>query len=72
MMALYPKLFIAFFVFLSWVKDGDAGATSSFTRSQWPAVDMPLDNKQFAVPNGYNAPQQVNKCICRVWVVVIA
>lgn len=36
-----------------------SGFTSSFIRTQWPAKDMPLDNEVFAVPKGYNAPQQV-------------
>ncbi|EPS60425.1 hypothetical protein M569_14376, partial [Genlisea aurea] len=37
-----------------------AAATSSFTRSQEPSVDMPIDSDVFAVPRGYNAPQQVH------------
>ncbi|CAA6669957.1 unnamed protein product [Spirodela intermedia] len=36
------------------------GFTSSFIRTQWPAKDIPLDNEVFAVPKGYNAPQQVH------------
>jgi hypothetical protein len=35
------------------------GETSSFVRSEWPSTDIPLDNKAFVVPDGYNAPQQV-------------
>ncbi|XP_068636632.1 phosphoenolpyruvate phosphatase-like isoform X2 [Aristolochia californica] len=38
----------------------NAGITSSFIRSEWPSVDIPLDNEVFAVPKGYNAPQQVS------------
>ncbi|XP_039132006.1 LOW QUALITY PROTEIN: phosphoenolpyruvate phosphatase-like [Dioscorea cayenensis subsp. rotundata] len=34
--------------------------TSSFARSEYPSVDIPLDNEVFAVPKGYNAPQQVH------------
>ncbi|XP_010440687.1 PREDICTED: bifunctional purple acid phosphatase 26 [Camelina sativa] len=39
---------------------GDAGITSSFIRSEWPAIDIPLDHYVFKVPKGYNAPQQVH------------
>ncbi|KAL0345359.1 UNVERIFIED_CONTAM: Bifunctional purple acid phosphatase 26 [Sesamum radiatum] len=41
-------------------KQWDAGVTSSFIRNEWPSVDIPLDNEVFAVPKGYNAPQQVH------------
>ncbi|KAK1392715.1 hypothetical protein POM88_011771 [Heracleum sosnowskyi] len=34
--------------------------TSSFVRSEWPSVDIPLDNEVFALPKGNNAPQQVH------------
>lgn len=37
-----------------------SGRTSSFVRSQYPATDIPLDNEVFAVPKGYNAPEQVH------------
>lgn len=33
--------------------------TSSFVRSEWPSTDIPLDSEVFAVPKGYNAPEQV-------------
>jgi len=39
---------------------GESGITSSFIRSEWPAVDIPLDHHVFKVPKGYNAPQQVH------------
>ncbi|KAJ4845053.1 Bifunctional purple acid phosphatase 26 [Turnera subulata] len=52
--------FLAVFVLLGIVNNGDAGITSSFIRSEWPAVDIPLDNEVFAVPKGHNAPQQVH------------
>lgn len=45
---------------LSLIEDGNAGLTSSFIRSEWPSIDIPLDNEVFAVPKGYNAPQQVS------------
>ncbi|XP_057417485.1 bifunctional purple acid phosphatase 26 [Lotus japonicus] len=51
---------LASFVFLSSVRDGRAGITSSFIRSEWPSVDIPLNHEAFAVPKGYNAPQQVH------------
>lgn len=51
---------LASFVFLSSVRDGRAGITSSFIRSEWPSVDIPLNHEAFAVPKGYNAPQQVS------------
>ncbi|KAF3786498.1 Bifunctional purple acid phosphatase 26 [Nymphaea thermarum] len=37
-----------------------AGITSGFTRSEWPSTDIPLANEVFAIPKGYNAPQQVH------------
>ncbi|KAL4397842.1 hypothetical protein HN51_002376 [Arachis hypogaea] len=52
--------FLASFVFLSSVKDGSARITSSFVRSEYPSADIPLDHEAFAVPRGYNAPQQVH------------
>lgn len=45
---------------LSYVENGNAGLTSTFVRTQWPATDIPLDNEVFAIPKGYNAPQQVH------------
>ena len=37
----------------------NGGLTSSFVRKVEKTVDMPLDSDVFAVPSGYNAPQQV-------------
>ncbi|XP_031250474.1 bifunctional purple acid phosphatase 26-like [Pistacia vera] len=48
------------FVLLKNVKYGSAGITSTFIRSEWPSIDIPLDNEAFAVPEGHNAPQQVH------------
>ena len=42
------------------VEHGNASVTSSFIRSEFPSVDIPLDNEVFAVPKGHNAPQQVS------------
>lgn len=36
------------------------GKTSQFLRKVEKTVDMPLDSDVFAVPPGYNAPQQVS------------
>lgn len=46
--------------FFSFLDNGNAGITSTFIRSEWPSVDIPLDNEVFAVPKGHNAPQQVH------------
>ncbi|XP_055960427.1 bifunctional purple acid phosphatase 26-like isoform X3 [Mercurialis annua] len=48
------------FSFLNFSENVNAGMTSSFTRSQAPSTDIPLDNQVFAVPKGYNAPQQLH------------
>lgn len=37
----------------------EAGATSSYVRTPGKSEDMPADADVFAVPPGYNAPQQV-------------
>ena len=37
-----------------------SGVTSSFVRSEWPAVDIPIDSEEFAVPKDQNSPQQVS------------
>lgn len=47
-------------MFFTLIDNGNAGVTSSFVRKEFPAVDIPLDNEVFAVPKGYNAPQQVS------------
>lgn len=47
-------------IFISCLSFGDAGITSTFIRSEWPSIDIPLDNEVFAIPKGYNAPQQVS------------
>lgn len=58
--SLLLQLALTSFVFLSFVNTGNAGITSTFIRSEWPSVDIPLDNEAFVVPKGYNAPQQVS------------
>lgn len=47
-------------ILLSCINHAHAGVTSAFVRLEWPSVDIPLDNEAFAVPKGYNAPQQVS------------
>jgi len=54
------KFVLASFVLLSSIRDGSAGMTSSFVRTKWPSEDMPVDHEVFAIPKGYNAPQQVS------------
>ncbi|KAJ6363274.1 hypothetical protein OIU78_003449 [Salix suchowensis] len=54
------QLILVFIIFSGFVKNGNAGKTSSFIRSEWPSIDIPLDNEVFAVPKGHNAPQQVH------------
>ncbi|XP_028778246.1 bifunctional purple acid phosphatase 26-like [Neltuma alba] len=60
MQTLLLNFVLATLLFLSAIKDGNARTTSSFIRSEWPSVDIPLDNEVFAVPKGHNAPQQVH------------
>lgn len=43
------------------LNNGTARITSRFIRTEWPSVDIPLDNKVFDIPKGHNAPQQVSK-----------
>ncbi|KAM1201310.1 hypothetical protein FF1_017592 [Malus domestica] len=55
------RIILTSFVLLSLLRSGNAaGITSTFIRSEHPSVDIPLNNKVFAVPKGYNAPQQVH------------
>jgi hypothetical protein len=56
--SLLLQLAFTSFVLLSSV-NGGVGITSTFIRSEWPSVDIPLDNEAFVVPKGHNAPQQV-------------
>ncbi|GAA0186238.1 phosphatase [Lithospermum erythrorhizon] len=53
-------LFILSSFLLCCVEFVNAGITSAFIRSEFPSVDIPLDNEVFAVPKGQNAPQQVH------------
>lgn len=50
----------------SFIENGSAGMTSAFIRSEWPSVDIPLDNKAFEVPKGHNSPQQVS-----LWLLIV-
>ncbi|KAK7264868.1 hypothetical protein RJT34_32481 [Clitoria ternatea] len=60
MQGMLLNFVLASFVLLSCIRGGTAGITSSFIRSEFPAVDIPLDHEAFSVPKGYNAPQQVH------------
>lgn len=51
---------IILFIIVTTVRSGSARITSTFTRSEWPSTDIPLDNEAFAIPKGHNAPQQVS------------
>lgn len=53
-------LLTLFVVLLSRSSDINAGLTSTYVRPQWASPDMPLDNPAFAIPKGYNVPQQVH------------
>ncbi|KAL9339268.1 hypothetical protein Peur_068283 [Populus x canadensis] len=57
---LLQVLILLFFFLSASVKNGNAGITSTFIRSEWPSNDIPLDHEVFAVPKGHNAPQQVH------------
>ncbi len=60
---LYKHVPIIFIILIS-VGHGDASVTSAFIRSEWPSVDIPLENEAFAIPKGHNAPQQVSLYLC--------
>ncbi|XP_019703961.1 phosphoenolpyruvate phosphatase isoform X1 [Elaeis guineensis] len=60
-MELQSLLFISLsLILLCSVDHVICGRTSTFIRSEWPSTDIPLDNEVFAIPKGYNAPQQVH------------
>ncbi|KAJ0724324.1 putative phosphoric monoester hydrolase [Helianthus annuus] len=71
-----PQLVAIGYVLFIFVNNVYAGVTSSFIRSEWPSVDIPLDNEVFAAPDGYNAPEQVHitqgdydgKAVIIIWV----
>lgn len=46
-------------VLVSFAALSNGGKTSSFVRKVEKTIDMRLDSDVFAVPPGYNAPQQV-------------
>lgn len=56
----FVQVIFAAITFLSYGARVYGGITSTFVRSEWPSVDIPLDNEVFAVPKGHNAPQQVH------------
>ena len=61
-------LILACFVLLDFVSNANAGITSSYVRSEFPAVDMPIDAEVFAAPKGKNAPQQVRFMTCKLYI----
>ena len=60
MKSLLFQLILASFVLSNFDNNVNAGHTSVFVRKEWPSEDIPLDHEVFAVPKGYNAPQQVH------------
>ncbi|KAK9947495.1 hypothetical protein M0R45_003118 [Rubus argutus] len=60
MESMWLQFILTCFVFSSYLRNGNAGITSTFIRSEYPSVDIPLENKVLAVPKGHNAPQQVH------------
>ncbi|KAK9100612.1 hypothetical protein Scep_024042 [Stephania cephalantha] len=60
MWASFFSLLNVALVLMNVIEHGSAGITSTFIRAEWAAADIPLDNKVFETPNGYNAPQQVH------------
>ncbi|KAK8913592.1 Phosphoenolpyruvate phosphatase [Platanthera zijinensis] len=66
-------------ILLCLVENVLSGFTSSFIRSEWPSTDIPLDSAEFAVPEGYDPPQQVHitqgdydgKAVIVSWVTMI-
>lgn len=58
--SMIPRFLLIGYVLLSSLDNVYAGVTSNFIRSEWPSVDIPLDNEVFAIPSGYNAPEQVH------------
>ncbi|KAI3775388.1 hypothetical protein L1987_49961 [Smallanthus sonchifolius] len=74
--SVVPQFLLIGFVLFNFLDNVNAGVTSSFIRSEWPSVDIPLDNEVFAVPSGYNAPEQVHitqgdydgKAVMIIWV----
>ncbi|XP_073150383.1 bifunctional purple acid phosphatase 26 [Henckelia pumila] len=58
--SMVVPLLLSTFVLYSCISSASASLTSAFVRNEWPSVDIPLDNEVFAVPKGYNAPQQVH------------
>ncbi|KAI3803056.1 hypothetical protein L1987_31204 [Smallanthus sonchifolius] len=74
--SVVPQFLLIGIVLFNFLDNVNAGVTSSFIRSEWPSVDIPLDNEAFAVPSGYNAPEQVHitqgdydgKAVIIIWV----
>ena len=65
------QLILVFVIFSGFLENGNAGITSAFMQSEWPSIDIPLDNEVFAVPKGHNASQQVSNwnilCLKDMW-----
>lgn len=57
--SMIPEFLLISCVLFFFLNNVYAGVTSTFIRSEWPSVDIPLDNEVFVKPNGHNAPEQV-------------
>ncbi|TVU08288.1 hypothetical protein EJB05_41688, partial [Eragrostis curvula] len=53
-------LLLSPYVFLCLIGAVYSGHTSSYVRKEFPSTDIPLESEWFAIPKGYNAPQQVH------------
>ncbi|KAE8657897.1 Bifunctional purple acid phosphatase 26 [Hibiscus syriacus] len=60
MKSLLFQLILTSCVLLKSNNNVNAGVTCVFIRKEYPSKDIPLDNEVFAVPTGYNSPQQVH------------
>ena len=56
----FSASFAVLILVLNGVEVCNGGETSRFVRNVEKTVDMPLDSDVFALPPGYNAPQQVS------------
>lgn len=54
------QVLLSLLALLGYLDIASCGITSAYIRTQFPSTDIPLDNEVFAVPQGYNAPQQVH------------
>jgi acid phosphatase type 7 len=63
-------LLLSLHVFSCLVSGVASGRTSPYVRTEFPSTDIPLESEWFAIPKGYNAPQQVNSFVTRLQLIV--